>query len=157
MYDENNFTSDSLQELTYRLCYIYGRATRAVSIVPPAYYADLVAARARFHRRGENWSDTEATSESLDPEQQMASFAVVKPELQKGKLIEQGWFHGLQVGSLIVFRSFSHVLHVKTFISHCFDFSFDFLGQNSIYLSHLLSITKLAFLPFLLLPKCTPV
>lgn len=90
MYDENNFTPDSLQELTYRLCYIYGRATRAVSIVPPAYYADLVAARARFHRRGENWSDTEATSESLDPEQQMASFAVVKPELQKGKLMGQG-------------------------------------------------------------------
>lgn len=155
MYDENNFTPDSLQELTYRLCYIYGRATRAVSIVPPAYYADLVAARARFHRRGENWSDTEATSESLDPEQQMASFAVVKPELQKGKLMEQGWwFHGKRVGSLLVFRFFSHVLHVKTFIRHCFDFSFDFLGQNSISLSHLLSITKLAFL---LLPKCTPV
>lgn len=83
LYDDNNFTPDSLQDLTYRLCYIYGRATRAVSIVPPAYYADLVAARARFHRRGENWSDTEATSESMDSEQQMASFAVVKPELQK--------------------------------------------------------------------------
>ncbi|KAI9314758.1 Piwi domain-containing protein [Dichotomocladium elegans] len=83
LYDDNRFTSDELQELTYRLCYIYGRATRAVSIVPPAYYADLVAARARFHRRGENWSDTEATSESLDSEQQIASFASVKPELQK--------------------------------------------------------------------------
>jgi hypothetical protein len=81
--DENGFSSDQLQELTYRLCYIYGRATRAVSIVPPAYYADLVAARARFHRRGENWSDTEATSESMDSEQQMASFAVVKTDLQK--------------------------------------------------------------------------
>ena len=87
MYDENKFSADSLQELTYRLCYIYGRATRAVSIVPPAYYADLVAARARFHSRGENWSDTEATSESLSSEQQMASFAVVKPELQKGNPI----------------------------------------------------------------------
>ncbi|KAI7907008.1 Piwi domain-containing protein [Cokeromyces recurvatus] len=83
LYDENKFTSDSLQELTYNLCYIYGRATRAVSIVPAAYYADLIAARARFHRRGENWSDTDATSESLDSDAQMASFAVVKPELQK--------------------------------------------------------------------------
>jgi eukaryotic translation initiation factor 2C len=83
LHDENKFTSDSLQELTYRLCYIYGRATRAVSIVPPAYYADLVAARARFHRRGENWSDTDATSESMDSEAQLASFAVVKPDLQK--------------------------------------------------------------------------
>jgi len=83
LYDDNKFTSDSLQELTYRLCYIYGRATRAVSLVPAAYYADLVAARARFHRRGENWSDTDATSESMDSEAQMASFAVVKPDLQK--------------------------------------------------------------------------
>ncbi|OBZ91340.1 Protein argonaute 1 [Choanephora cucurbitarum] len=83
LYDENKFTSDSLQELTYKLCYIYSRATRAVSIVPAAYYADLVAARARFHRRGENWSDTDATSESMDAEAAMATFAVVKPELQK--------------------------------------------------------------------------
>ncbi|KAG0165351.1 Eukaryotic translation initiation factor 2C [Apophysomyces sp. BC1015] len=81
--DDNGFTSDSLQELTYRLCYIYGRATRSVSLVPPAYYADLVAGRARYHRRGENWSDIEATSESMDSEQHMASFSVVKPELQK--------------------------------------------------------------------------
>lgn len=83
LYDDNKFTPDSLQELTYRLCYIYGRATRAVSIVPPAYYADLVAARARFHRRGENWSESDATSESMDSEAQLASFAVVKPDLQK--------------------------------------------------------------------------
>ncbi|KAJ3011116.1 hypothetical protein HKX48_007014 [Thoreauomyces humboldtii] len=49
LHDENSFTSDGLQELTYRLCYLYCRATRAVSVVPPAYYAHLVAARARYH------------------------------------------------------------------------------------------------------------
>jgi hypothetical protein len=32
------------------MCYAYGRATKAVSICPPAYYADLVAARARIHK-----------------------------------------------------------------------------------------------------------
>ncbi|KAI8098878.1 Piwi domain-containing protein [Halteromyces radiatus] len=83
LYDDNNFSPDALQELTYRLCYIYGRATRAVSICPPAYYADLVAARARFHRKGENWEDTDATSESMDSDSQMASYAVVKSDLQK--------------------------------------------------------------------------
>ncbi|RCI01857.1 eukaryotic translation initiation factor 2C, 3 [Rhizopus stolonifer] len=84
LHDENNFTPDSLQEMTYRMCYIYGRATRAVSLVPAAYYADLVAARARFHCRNENWSETDATSEStVDAETQLASFAVVKPDLQK--------------------------------------------------------------------------
>ncbi|KAJ3084300.1 hypothetical protein HK102_000701 [Quaeritorhiza haematococci] len=31
LFDENGFTADGLQELTYRLCYIYCRATRAVS------------------------------------------------------------------------------------------------------------------------------
>eukprot|EP00842_Homolaphlyctis_polyrhiza_P005960 jgi/Hompol1/6365/HPOL_004951-RA len=60
LHDENRFTSDSLQELTYRLCYLYCRATRSVSVVPPAYYAHLVAARARFHAISEevNLADT---------------------------------------------------------------------------------------------------
>ncbi|KAI9002409.1 Piwi domain-containing protein [Gaertneriomyces semiglobifer] len=60
LHDENRFTSDALQELTYRLCYLYCRATRSVSVCPPAYYAHLVAARARFHVTGERdtWSST---------------------------------------------------------------------------------------------------
>ncbi|KAI8818024.1 Piwi domain-containing protein [Fimicolochytrium jonesii] len=49
LYDENRFTADDMQELTYRLCYLYARSSRSVSIVPPAYYAHLVAARARCH------------------------------------------------------------------------------------------------------------
>lgn len=57
LFDENSFTADGLQELTYRLCYLYCRATRAVSVCPPAYYAHLVAARARFHFMGDSWAD----------------------------------------------------------------------------------------------------
>ncbi|KAI9470927.1 MAG: Piwi domain-containing protein [Benjaminiella poitrasii] len=83
LHDDNKFTSDSLQELTYNLCYTFARATRSVSIVPAAYYADIIAGRARFHRKGENWSDTDATSESLDTESHIASFASVIPELRK--------------------------------------------------------------------------
>ncbi|KAI9363887.1 Piwi domain-containing protein [Zopfochytrium polystomum] len=52
LYDENGFNADDLQEVTYRMCYLYARATRAVSIVPPAYYSHLVAARARCYRQG---------------------------------------------------------------------------------------------------------
>jgi hypothetical protein len=52
LHDENGFSPDSLQELTYRLCYGYARCTRSVSVVPPAYYADLVAFRAKYHMRG---------------------------------------------------------------------------------------------------------
>ncbi|SPQ26905.1 1258400c-e2fd-4b82-a97e-6920b85d39bb [Thermothielavioides terrestris] len=41
--------ADVLEQLTHDMCYAYGRATRAVSICPPAYYADLVCTRARVH------------------------------------------------------------------------------------------------------------
>ncbi|KAJ3022179.1 eukaryotic translation initiation factor 2C, 2 [Thoreauomyces humboldtii] len=49
LYDETHFAADDIQEFTYRLCYLFARSSRAVSIVPPAYYAHLVAARARCH------------------------------------------------------------------------------------------------------------
>ncbi|PGH12484.1 hypothetical protein AJ79_04228 [Helicocarpus griseus UAMH5409] len=39
--------ADELEDLTHNLCYLFGRATKAVSICPPAYYADLVCERAR--------------------------------------------------------------------------------------------------------------
>lgn len=52
IFDENKFTSDSLQDLTNKLCYIYARSTTSVSIVPPVYYAHLAAFRARFHAIG---------------------------------------------------------------------------------------------------------
>lgn len=41
--------SDVLEDLTHNLCYLFGRATKAVSICPPAYYADLVCERARCY------------------------------------------------------------------------------------------------------------
>ena len=49
LYDDNNFTSDSLQQLTYQLCHVYARCTRSVSMPAPAYYAHLAASRARVH------------------------------------------------------------------------------------------------------------
>lgn len=42
--------TNELERLTHELCYLYGRATKAVSICPPAYYADIVCERARAHR-----------------------------------------------------------------------------------------------------------
>jgi eukaryotic translation initiation factor 2C len=49
LWDDNCFTADELQALTYQLCYTYVRCTRSVSIPAPAYYAHLVAYRARYH------------------------------------------------------------------------------------------------------------
>ncbi|KAI8238932.1 hypothetical protein K4K55_002429 [Colletotrichum sp. SAR 10_96] len=42
--------ADQLEKLTHNICYLFGRATKAVSICPPAYYADIVCERARLHR-----------------------------------------------------------------------------------------------------------
>ncbi|KAI9340830.1 Piwi domain-containing protein [Obelidium mucronatum] len=52
LYDENNFSSDDLQEITYRMCYLFARASRSVGVVPAVYYAHLVAYRARCYRPG---------------------------------------------------------------------------------------------------------
>ncbi|KZT65518.1 Piwi-domain-containing protein [Daedalea quercina L-15889] len=52
IYDDIGFTSDVLQQGTHMLCYLYPRATKAVSYVPPAYLADLACERARC------WLDT---------------------------------------------------------------------------------------------------
>ncbi|CAJ0960664.1 unnamed protein product, partial [Mesorhabditis belari] len=49
LWDDNNFTADEMQAITYSMCHTYGRCARAVSIPAPVYYADLVATRARFH------------------------------------------------------------------------------------------------------------
>uniref|UniRef100_UPI00358DE5BC protein argonaute-2-like isoform X2 n=1 Tax=Myxine glutinosa TaxID=7769 RepID=UPI00358DE5BC len=49
LWDDNHFLADELQILTYQMCHTYVRCTRSVSIPAPAYYAHLVAFRARYH------------------------------------------------------------------------------------------------------------
>ena len=49
LWDDNKFDADELQSLTYQLCHTYVRCTRSVSIPAPAFYAHLVAFRARYH------------------------------------------------------------------------------------------------------------
>ncbi|KAH7105502.1 eukaryotic translation initiation factor 2C [Auriculariales sp. MPI-PUGE-AT-0066] len=49
LYDENQFTPDALQQLSFALCHVFARSTRAVSIPSPVYYADIVCSRARTH------------------------------------------------------------------------------------------------------------
>ncbi|KAM0874637.1 hypothetical protein ACQ4PT_037324 [Festuca glaucescens] len=61
LLDENRFSADALQTLTYNLCYTYARCTRSVSIVPPAYYAHLAAFRARHYLEDE-FSDQGSSS-----------------------------------------------------------------------------------------------
>ncbi|KAJ3403223.1 eukaryotic translation initiation factor 2C, 3 [Chytriomyces hyalinus] len=52
LMDENQFSADEFQEITYSMCYTYARATKSVSLTPAVYYAHLAADRARYHRPG---------------------------------------------------------------------------------------------------------
>ncbi|KAH8725031.1 ribonuclease H-like domain-containing protein [Phaeosphaeriaceae sp. PMI808] len=50
--DDIKLGADQLQNLTHSLCYTFARATRSVSICPPAYYADLLCERGRSYLQG---------------------------------------------------------------------------------------------------------
>ncbi|GKZ18131.1 hypothetical protein AbraIFM66951_004603 [Aspergillus brasiliensis] len=41
--------ANAIQALTHNICYVSGRATKASSICPPVFYADLACFRARFY------------------------------------------------------------------------------------------------------------
>ncbi|CAK7200017.1 hypothetical protein SEUCBS139899_002705 [Sporothrix eucalyptigena] len=45
-----NLIAGELEKITYNMCYLFNRATKSVSICPPAYYADLVCTRARLYQ-----------------------------------------------------------------------------------------------------------
>ena len=49
IYDENGLTADKIQQGTHTASYLYARATKAVSLVPPAYYADIACERGRSY------------------------------------------------------------------------------------------------------------
>ncbi|QIW99263.1 hypothetical protein AMS68_004781 [Peltaster fructicola] len=47
--DDIKLTADHWQQFTHEFCYMFGRATKAVSVCPAVYYADLLATRARCY------------------------------------------------------------------------------------------------------------
>jgi len=49
LLDENEFTADGLQSLSFALCHVYARCTRSVSYPAPVYYAHNVCSRAKNH------------------------------------------------------------------------------------------------------------
>ncbi|CAB4439380.1 unnamed protein product [Rhizophagus irregularis] len=61
LYDENGFDANRLQTLSYNLCHTHVCCTRAVSLVPPVYYARLAATRARLYSFSFRNTDTESS------------------------------------------------------------------------------------------------
>ena len=71
----NKNVADLIQDITHNLCYMYGRATKAVSICTPTYYADIACERAR------RWlSDEFAPVEDTPPPSDAGDFSLSKPQ-----------------------------------------------------------------------------
>ncbi|KAI9666996.1 MAG: hypothetical protein M1829_005603 [Trizodia sp. TS-e1964] len=51
LLDQNKLSANDFQRITNNLCWTYARATTAVSVVPPVYYADQACERAKLHLR----------------------------------------------------------------------------------------------------------
>ena len=63
LQNEMGFTSENLIRCINSLCYSYCRATRAVSLVPPAYYADILCEKARALVDGPDDGESTVSSE----------------------------------------------------------------------------------------------
>ncbi|TFK31811.1 argonaute-like protein [Crucibulum laeve] len=73
VHDEMNFKADELQTLTNSVSYMFARATKAVSLVSPAYYADLACERGRcyLHKLLQGLSSSGGSTASGSEEQVM--------------------------------------------------------------------------------------
>ncbi|KAL7622079.1 hypothetical protein AAE478_007581 [Parahypoxylon ruwenzoriense] len=61
--------ANGLESLTHEMCYLFGRATKAVSICPPAYYADIVCTRQRVYMADLfERSDSQSVASSNQPQ-----------------------------------------------------------------------------------------
>jgi len=82
LYDQNKFSADALQSLSFALCHVYARSTRSVSIPAPVYYADIVCSRAKNHYDpqpdGTNALDFSEADTQLDQAQADSSLEAYK-------------------------------------------------------------------------------
>ena len=68
LYDESRLGADEVQQGMNTASYLYARATRSVSVIPPAYYAELACKRGRCYLN-EFWvSEAKTTTASGEEE-----------------------------------------------------------------------------------------
>jgi len=82
IHDDNRFSADALQSLSFALTHVYARATRSVSIPAPVYYADIVCSRAKNHYPPGGFdteTGTQASHSSDLLERQKAAYMPLNP------------------------------------------------------------------------------
>ncbi|TRM61382.1 Piwi domain-containing protein [Schizophyllum amplum] len=68
LHDERwNYNTEPIKQISFHLCHTYAKATRAVSIPSPVYYADLACARGAFHCEGPGFDfDSDSGTKNMD-------------------------------------------------------------------------------------------
>ena len=86
--NDANLSADQVQNFTFELCHMYGRATKIVSQTAPTYYAHLAAEQAPFLMKnykeggGDGWDASSATGTHASGRSD-ADFVEVSTELQR--------------------------------------------------------------------------
>ncbi|KAK9837636.1 hypothetical protein WJX74_001800 [Apatococcus lobatus] len=81
LFDENQMGADQLQIFTYKMCYLFCRCTRSVSVAPPAYYAHLAAFRGRAMLYVSDSSESESHASTGTAGQTRVENATINPRL----------------------------------------------------------------------------
>lgn len=75
--DDNDFSANDLQKLTYYLCHTYVRCTKSISTPAPVAYAHLAAYRARQHYMSQIEESTTSSDTSTSGAYHALSQAIV--------------------------------------------------------------------------------
>jgi eukaryotic translation initiation factor 2C len=79
--------ADALEELTHNMCHLFGRATKAVSLCPPAYYADLLCTRLRCYLSDQfDPNDSSATASVASGATPRTDFEILIPDSMKDSM-----------------------------------------------------------------------
>lgn len=79
--------ADALEELTHNMCHLFGRATKAVSLCPPAYYADLLCTRLRCYLADQfDPNDSSATPSVASGATPQTTFDISIPDNMKDSM-----------------------------------------------------------------------
>jgi hypothetical protein len=79
--------ADALETLTHNMCHLFGRATKAVSLCPPAYYADLLCTRLRCYLSDQyDPNDSSATASVASGATSQPNFNIQIPDSMKDSM-----------------------------------------------------------------------